>query len=214
MNVPVGVGREEARRLAERELDEPAYGQNESWADKLQQWLDDVLSRLDDIFDDIQPTDSTVGGWFGLVVIVLIVVLVIVLVRYRAGTMQRARRRSEAALLEPVQFVSAAQQRNTADEYATGEEWAEAIRARMRAIALALEERALLDRRPGRTADEVASDAAPALPDHAGELRRAARIFDDVWYGGHTADRELYGEITDIDERLAAAKPTLTGAAR
>lgn len=214
MSVPVKVDREEARRLAERELDEPEYGQSESWADKLLQWLEDVLDRLDGIFDSIQPTDSTVGGWFVFVVIIVLVVLIVVLVRYRAGTLQRARRRSEAGLVEPAEVVSAAQQRLTAQRYAAEEQWAEAIRSRMRAIALGLEERALLDRRPGRTADEFATEAAPVLPDHAADLRRAARIFDDVWYGEHDATEALCTEITGIDERLAAAKPTLVGASR
>ena len=57
----------------------------------------------------------------------------------------------------------------------------------MRAIVRSLEERALLDPRPGRTADEAAAEAGRALPAHADRLRAAARDFDDVTYGGRTA---------------------------
>ena len=62
----------------------------------------------------------------------------------------------------------------------------------MRAIVRSLEERTLLDPRPGRTADEAAAEAGRPLPRHADRLRAAARTFDDVTYGGRTADEAAY----------------------
>jgi hypothetical protein len=70
-----------------------------------------------------------------------------------------------------------------------------------------VEERGLVDVRPGRTADEIARDAGRALPAVAGDLRAAARVFDDVWYGGRTADASSYDRLVAVDDAVAAARP-------
>lgn len=82
----------------------------------------------------------------------------------------------------------------------------------MRAIVRSLEERALLDPRPGRTADEAAAEAGRALPGHATRLRSAARDFDDVTYGGRTAGQSTYLALRALDTELDEAKPVLPGA--
>jgi hypothetical protein len=79
----------------------------------------------------------------------------------------------------------------------------------MRAIVRALEERALLDVRPGRTADEAAAEAGRSLPAHADRLRSAARDFDDVTYGGRRATEQAYHRITGLDRDLERTKPQL-----
>jgi hypothetical protein len=84
----------------------------------------------------------------------------------------------------------------------------------MRAIVRSLEERALLAPRPGRTADEAAAEAGRSLPPHADELRAAARAFDDITYGGRTADRRSYERLRDLDLELERARPQLTEAAQ
>lgn len=206
MQVPVDVGRDEARRLAEEELEKPAYQQHEPSV--FERWLDELAEFVARLLAG--AGDTTVSGWFGVVIVVALLVLVVALVRFRTGRLERTRSRTAAALFEATDQATAAEQRAAARRYADAEQWAEAIRARMRAIALGLEERALLDRRPGRTALEVARDAAANLPGHADELRAAAGVFDDVWYGGHDATREAYDRITRIDERVRDAKPALT----
>lgn len=205
MNVPIEIGRDEARRAAQEELRKAIY------QDAKPTPLERLLERLVDFIDGIlrAAEGTTVSGWVGIAVLAVLVVVVVVLIWRRAGTLQRTQRRAKAALLETGGAMTAAEQRAAATRYAESEEWAEAVRARMRAIALGLEERALLDRRPGRTADEVATDAARGLPGHVDGLRRAARIFDDIWYGGRTGSRAAYDEITRVDERVRAARPTL-----
>jgi hypothetical protein len=79
----------------------------------------------------------------------------------------------------------------------------------MRAIVRSLEERALLDIRPGRTADEAAAEAARALPTRADRLNTAARDFDDVTYGGRRASRQSYQRIAELDRDLERTKPQL-----
>ncbi|HCA84735.1 MAG TPA: hypothetical protein DEQ61_04090, partial [Streptomyces sp.] len=80
---------------------------------------------------------------------------------------------------------------------------------RMRALVRSLEERALLDPRPGRTADEAAAEAGRPLPAHADRLRAAARDFDDVVYGGRHATAETYARLRELDVELQQARPLL-----
>ena len=205
--VPVDVGRDEASRLAHRELGKAIYHQHEpSQFQRLLERLTEWLNHLAGL-----TAGTTASGWVGLVIIVLLVAGVVILLWRRTGGLRRSRRRERAALLDADVEVTAAQQRALAAGHAAAEEWAEAIRDRMRAISLGLEERALLDHRTGRTADEVATDAAAALPGHATELREAARIFDDVWYGEHDATGAAYERITRVDEQVRDAKPVLAG---
>jgi len=65
---------------------------------------------------------------------------------------------------------------------------------------------ALLDPRPGRTADVAAREAGVLLPDQAAALIAAARIFDDIWYGQAAAGPEDYRRLVAVDEAVAAAR--------
>ena len=102
---------------------------------------------------------------------------------------------------------SAADFRADAERFAASGAWAEAVRSRLRAVVRELEERGLVDARPGRTADEIALDAGMRLPSVAADLRAAARLFDDVWYGGRTADSASYDPLVAVDEAVAVATP-------
>ncbi|GGY07633.1 DUF4129 domain-containing protein, partial [Streptomyces anandii] len=80
----------------------------------------------------------------------------------------------------------------------------------MRAIVRSLEERALLDVRPGRTADEAAAEAGRTLPAHSDRLHAAARDFDDVTYGGRRATEQSYHRTARLDRDLENTRPKLT----
>ena len=69
-----------------------------------------------------------------------------------------------------------------------------------------LEARGALDPRPGRTAGEVARDGGAAVPAVADDLRRAARVFDEVWYGGRPADAASYAALVAVDARVASSR--------
>jgi hypothetical protein len=109
---------------------------------------------------------------------------------------------------------SAADHRREAERYAAAGAYAEAVRERLRAVVRDLEDRGLLDARPGRTADEAAHDAGHVLPTVSADLRRAARTFDDVWYGGQVADASTYSALVAVDDAVAAARPRATSPAR
>ncbi|MFI8391805.1 DUF4129 domain-containing protein [Streptomyces sp. NPDC085540] len=202
---PVTTPREPAREAAERELSKPMYHENDpSLLDralrKFFDWLDDMLGAA---------SGATPGGGFGLVVILVLVVLAVGALWWRLGTPGRTT--TGAGVLFPDGTRSAADHRTAADAHAAAGRWTEAVQERMRAVVRSLEERTLLDPRPGRTADEAAAEAAVPLPEHAVELRAAARTFDDVTYGGRTADADTYARLRALDLTLDRAKPLLTG---
>ncbi|MFD9481726.1 MULTISPECIES: DUF4129 domain-containing protein [Streptomyces] len=202
---PVTTPREPAREAAERELSKPMYHENDpSLFDralrKFFDWLDDMLGAA---------SGATPGGGFGLLVILLLVILAVGALWWRLGTPGRIT--AGAGVLFADGTRSAADHRTAADAHAAAGRWTEAVQERMRAVVRSLEERTLLDPRPGRTADEAAAEAAVSLPDHAAELRAAARTFDDVTYGGRTADADTYARLRALDLTLDRAKPLLTG---
>ncbi|RKT05001.1 uncharacterized protein DUF4129 [Streptomyces sp. 3211.6] len=201
---PLTTGREAAREAAERELAKPVYHQDEPGL--LQRALDRFWEWLGDIFD--HASGATPGGGLGLLAIALLVILAAAALWWRLGTPRRAAR-SAAALFDEGPR-SAADHRMAAEAHAAAGRWNEAVQERMRAVVRSLEERTLLDPRPGRTADEAAAEAARSLPAHADGLRAAARTFDDVTYGGRTAGPDTYARLRTLDLTLDHTKPILT----
>ncbi|MFE1792341.1 DUF4129 domain-containing protein [Streptomyces sp. NPDC059525] len=202
---PLTTGREAAREAAERELAKPIYHQDEPGL--LQRALDRFWEWLGEFFD--RASGATPGGGLGLLVIALLVVLAVAALWWRLGTPHRTARGAGTLFDEGPR--SAADHRAAADAHAAAGRWNEAVRERMRAVVRSLEERTLLDPRPGRTADEAAAEAARSLPAHTDELRAAARTFDDVTYGGRTADADTYARLRTLDLTLDHTKPILTG---
>ena len=69
-------------------------------------------------------------------------------------------------------------------------------------MARALEENGTLDPAPGRTANELARDAAEHLPQLGAELSGAANAFNDVTYGESPGTPAAYQMIADLDDHL------------
>ena len=200
---PLTTPRDPAREAARRELSKSMYHEDDpSW---FQRALDTFWDWVEDLFD--RSSTVTPGGPLGLIVVILVVLAVIGLLWWRLGTPRREPT-SSAALFDD-RPRSAADHRSAAEAHAAQGHWNRAVQERMRAIVRALEERALLDVRPGRTADEAAADAGRPLPAHADRLRAAARAFDDVTYGGRTATRQTYQSLAALDRDLESTKPQL-----
>ncbi|MET9884759.1 DUF4129 domain-containing protein [Streptomyces sp. NPDC006430] len=202
---PVTTPRDPAREAAERELSKPLYHQNDPGL--LQRALDRFWEWVGNLFD--HASGATPGGTLGLVAIAALVVLAVAALWWRLGSPRRAA--TGAATLFDDAVRSAADHRAAADAHAAAGRWTEAVQERMRAVVRSLEERTLLDPRPGRTADEAAAEASVSLPDQAGELRAAARTFDDVTYGGRPGDSDMYARLRALDLTLTRTKPLLTG---
>lgn len=207
-DIPVDTPRVPAREDAKHELSKPMYHENDP--NLLQKGLDRLWDWIGDLLD--AASGAAPGGPAGLVVLVLIVVGLLAALWWRLGTPRRTIRSADALFDDSPR--SAAGHRKAAEAHAAARRWNEAVQERMRAIVRSLEERALLDTRPGRTADEAAAEAGRPLPAHAARLHAAARAFDDVTYGGRTADQQAYLVVRDLDLDLEAAKPLLTTTAQ
>jgi hypothetical protein len=201
--VPVDLDRAAAARAAREELAKQVYREaGPSLTERAVRW---VLHHLNALFD--RAAGVSPGGYVGLVVVVIVVLAIAVALRLGVGPMRRAST-SETAL-----FVgrarTAAEHRASADGHAAAGRWAEAVRDRLRAIITGLEERTLLEPRPGRTADEAAADAGAVVPECAADLRAAARVFDDIWYGARPADARHDALLRGLDDRVRGSRPAI-----
>ncbi|WP_345943796.1 DUF4129 domain-containing protein [Streptomyces sp. SID3212] len=204
---PVDPSRLPAREAAERELSKPMYHENDPnllqrAMNRFWEWVGDLLSSV---------SGAAPGGALGLVVILLGVTALVAALWWRLGTPHRTPARPGSLFDDRPR--SAAEHRAAADTHAAAGRWNQAVQERMRAIVRSLEERTLLDPRPGRTADEAATEAGRPLPAHADRLRSAAREFDDVTYGGRTTDQQAYLRMRELDLDLEQTKPQLSNAA-
>lgn len=200
--VPVVPDADEARRWLERELADPVYHERPSLLQRLLEWLGEL-------FDGLGGGIGVGNGWTllallgGLLLIALIAFLV-------TGPVRRGRRIAGArSVLDADDRRTAADLRASADAAAARGDWATAVADRFRAVVRSLEERAVLDERPGRTAHEAVEDAALRLPAHAADLRTAGRLFDDVVYGERTPGAADDAGLRELDARVAATRPTL-----
>lgn len=204
--VPVDIGRDEARDAAARELSDPSYRAHDpSWPERALAW---VLERLEELLNGVAGV--TPGGALGLIVLLVLAVLVAVIVRLRVGKIARTERAERAIFGE--RTASAAEHRAAAQAALARGDHAEAVTELFRAIVRELEQRGVLRVTGGLTADEVADAAGAVLPRSAAGLREAARTFDDVYYGGHPATIAEYHAMSTVDdqvrsERLAPAVP-------
>ncbi len=195
LRVPVDLSREEAAELARIELSDPAYAQaRPSWIIQALQWVADQLQRLLDAV-----ARSTPGGWLGALVIVAVLALIGLGIAWRVRPAGRVRH-GEAAF-DPV-GLTPADHRRAAEEYARDGAWAPAVRERLRAVVAELETADILESAPGRTADDIAGVVGIALPDLGEPMRRAARTFDDLWYGEREAGPQHDRQFRELDERV------------
>nr|WSZ20902.1 DUF4129 domain-containing protein [Streptomyces canus] len=204
---PLTTPRDPAREAARRELSKRMYHENDpSW---FQRALNAFWDWVDKLFN--AASSATPGGSLGLVVVIAAILLIVGALWWRLGTPHRGPA-SSAALFDD-RPRSAADHRAAAEAHAAQGHWNQAVQERMRAIVRSLEERALLDIRPGRTADEAVAEAGRALPSHTDRLRSAARDFDDVTYGGRAATEQSYHRIAELDRDLERTKPVLAASA-
>ncbi|WP_101388576.1 DUF4129 domain-containing protein [Streptomyces sp. TLI_146] len=205
---PVDTPRVPAREAARRELTDPRYHENDP--NLLERALNRFWDWVGGLFN--AASGAAPGGALGLVAIAVFVLALVAALWWRLGTPKRAF--STVGTVFDDRPRSAAEHRATAEGHAEAGRWTQAVQERMRAIVRSLEERALLDPRPGRTADEAAAEAGRPLPGHADRLRTAAREFDDVTYGGRTADESAYRRLRDLDTDLERTKPDLSALAQ
>lgn len=200
---PPLIHRGPARQLARHELARSMY--RLSWWERatraIDRWLNSHLGSL-------APQHL---GWWALVALIIVAVLIIAGILAWIRFPRRSRRRREAAMLGD-HPLSAADHRHAAERLAAEGDYAGAIVERMRGLAVDLEARGILAPRAGRTASELASEAATALPGGgdppalATGLHQAARLFEDVRYGGRAGTSAGYEQVRDLDASIAATR--------
>ena len=200
--------REVARAWARRELSDPAYARaRPGWVTRFARWL---LDRLQDLQ---VPGGLAPGRTLGLVLLLLLLAGVVAVVLTRTGPLRRAGRSQRPGAVLDDHRRTAAEHRSLADEAAAAGRWTTAVRERFRAVTRSLEERTVLAERAGRTALETATEAGGVLPPVSADLRSAARLFDDVVYGGRPATASHDRQLRHLDDQVATARPVLEPAA-
>lgn len=194
------LGREAARRAAREELSDRRY------SDAQPPLITRIVGRIIREFFELlaKAADGAPGGTAGLLLLATLVVLLAAVVFVKLGP--PGRREATAPLFGAGRERTAGEHRQLAEQAAAEGRWADAVRERLRAIVRELEARGVLDPRPARTADEVARDAGAAVPAIGADLRRATTVFDEVWYGGRTADAASYAVLVDVDGTVTASR--------
>ncbi len=206
--LPVDLpGRDPARKLLSDELRKRAYEDEKPPAlldllGRFVRWLGSLVSNAAGGIDQAP---------LAIVVLVALLVLLVVVVLVKVGPRRGGPGRADLFLGEPLR--SAAEHRTRAEQAAASGAFDDAVRERLRAASRELEERGLLERRPGRTAGEVAREAGRAAPTLAGPMTTAARTFDETWYGGRPADVDGYRLVVAADEMAMAVQPARLAAA-
>jgi hypothetical protein len=200
------VTRDGAQADARRELSKGIYHRyDDPWPVRafkaVAHWIADLFDRM---------TAHAPGGGAGAFGLLLAVVVLLAVARWQLGPVRRERRVVPGPVLGD-ETRSAADHRRAAERAAGDGRWDEAVVERMRAVARHLEERGVLDARPGRTADELSAEVIALLPAVTEPLRLATATFDEVAYGRHTADASSYRSVVVADEMLGAQRPSLAG---
>lgn len=197
------IGRQAAQRLAREELAKSIYHPRTPFLT----WVHDQLNRL---FNSANV--SVPGGWWAIVALVALAVIVVALVLTQVGPVARSRRRDAPGPLGGAASLTAREHRELAERHAAAGDYSGAIEEYLRAVATGLEERAILAPAAGRTADELAAQAGRLLPGHAADLDAAARLFDDVHYGGRAGTRANAERLRDLEAAVRATSATATAA--
>lgn len=195
------VTREEGARIAGEELSDSAY------ADAEPGWVQRVFDALAHLFGEFVGgvAGSMPGGWWTLGPLLALLVLVVIALIVYARPSRNAH--TAEALFGDRAPKTPADHRAAAERHAAGGDYSEAVRERLRAIALELEERDVVQPRPGRTATELAADAGEAMPAQRAALEEAAAVFNDSAYGDRPATPDGYRMLRELDEALSAARP-------
>lgn len=203
LGVPVQPDAEEARRWATEELSRAVYDTEPGLLQRAWEWFVRQLERLLGFEASAPPNLVPV-----LIVIGAAVLLAVAL--YLAGPVRRRRgaaaARGSHAVFDDLD-ASSTELTRRADLAARGGDWDTAVLMRFRAIVRSLDERTILDDRPGLTAHEASSTAAGRLPSCAAGLAWAGQLFDDVCYGSVRARAEQDTRLRELAAAVAAARP-------
>lgn len=197
---------DQARRWAAEELAKPIYDDSPTLTERLVEWFQRLLERLDEL-------GASAPSALVPVLVVLLVAVVLAVVVLLGGRVRRRRTlvaAGGAALFDGTR--SAAELTARADAAARAGDYATAVVERFRAVIRDLDERSVLEDRPGLTAHEAVLAAGAALPDAADDLAGAGRLFDSARYGHAVPDAADDAALRALAARLARLRPAVAAA--
>lgn len=204
---PLDPSRDEARRWAAEELSRREYAEAQpGLIERAARWLADQLGRALGSLDGIASPGAALS--VGIVAVLLVALAGYAIWRFGGPGRLRAARAADPVFGEKGP-MPAAEHRLAAGRAEDAGDWELAVLEWFRALVRELEERTVLAPRPGRTAGEVSTEAALALPEAAAQLTKAAHVFDEVRYGGRTATSDSAGAVRTADEAARTAEAVL-----
>lgn len=205
-DIPILIGRDEARARAEHELAKAKYGGTPDWLSSALDRVSHVAERFIELLAKLAggPGSAGAGINWGFLIAVGLLLAAIAIVVWRVG-LPRWRRPSTAGAVAADPTVQPTDYRTRAEALAAAGDWRGAVRDRFRALVRELETRTILDVRPARTALETAAGAGRHLPELAGRLWAGAEGFNAVLYGEGTADEAAYRRMVALDDEVTAA---------
>jgi hypothetical protein len=202
-DVPVDPDAPDARRLLLEELGKPEYAAaRPTLIDRIAEAIQDWLGSFS------ASGDGSVPDLFPLVVTLLIVGLIVA--AFFVFGRPRLRRKSMVAgtlFTDDDDTRTSAELRASAQRAAAAADYVVAIEEMFRSIARQLAERTVVSVTPGTTAQDFASRAGRAFPDHLDRLARGARSFDSVRYLDEPGSREAFEQISALERDIASARP-------
>lgn len=152
-----------------------------------------------------------------LLIVAILALLALLLIRRGRASGRAGGRQGSGLDIAPGR--TADQFRAEAAAFAASGDWAQAVRARLRAVVLTLEARGDLDPRPGRTAAEVAAEGGAVRPELRDLLWKGALTFGEIWYGRRQATSADDDVLKELDSAVRqrpnrSADATLTAGAQ
>jgi hypothetical protein len=203
---PLDPDAPEARRWLEDELTGPEYQAAKPSP------FDIAMQAIRDWFISLfEGATGLPGPVLTLLLVLLVVTLVVVGLLVFGLPRLRRRRRGAVPLFDDRDVRDLETLRRAATAAASAGDWPLAIEERFRAVVRGLVEREVVTVHPGTTARGFADAAARSFPDLAADLRDAASGFDGVRYLGGAGSPEEYARVTELERRVADARPAARG---
>ena len=190
--------RDDARRLFETELQDPAY--QRPFTGPLREAIDDLFTWLGERAFSIGGFEVPYGPLLVLAVVAAAAVITVLVVRPR---LQRASVTESAVDIDPQ--ISAEQLRGRAEGHAAAGDFNSAAQDAFRALVRSAEEQAVVPAQRGRTATEIANTLSTSYTVHAKDLRLAAETFNRSAYGSALLSESDYRSVSLLDQRVQAS---------
>lgn len=187
--IPVDPDADTAREWARDELSKPEYhDQGENWLARAIEWVTDFFDSL-----------GSVGGEFGGGGVVLTIVVALAVVAFVLwlimGPLRAVRKRKRVNSVFEDDLRTAKEIQDEAERAASAGDWNTATVEMYRVLVRSLEERDILDDRPGMTAYEAAVETSARFPGAASPMLTDADVFDGVRYGHLAATEANYRHV-------------------